>query len=50
MANKYVHLSSEQRKEIERLIDLGKSFTYIGESLGVDRCKCQRQSLKKCQS
>ena len=37
MANKYVHLSSEQRKEIERLIDLGKSFTYIGESLGVDR-------------
>ena len=26
MANKYVHLSSEQRKEIERLIDLGKSL------------------------
>ena len=37
MTNKYVHLSSKQRKEIERLVDLGKNFTYIGESLGVDR-------------
>lgn len=43
MANKYVHLSCEQRKDIERLIDLGKSFTYIGESLGVDRTTISKE-------
>lgn len=37
MANKYIHLTTQQRKDIERLIDLGKNFTYIGKSLRVDR-------------
>ena len=43
MANKYAHLSSEQRKDIERLIDLGKNFTYIGECLGVDRTTISKE-------
>ena len=46
MANKYVHLSHEQRKEIERFIDLGKSFTYIGEILKVDRTTIAKEIKK----
>ena len=43
MANKYVHLTIEQRKIIERLIDLGENFTYIANNLNIDRTTISKE-------
>ena len=34
---KYSHLNFEQRNNIEHLLGINKTFTYIGKSINVDR-------------
>lgn len=39
----YSHLCKEQRNNIEYLINLNKSFTYIGKAIGVDRTTISKE-------
>ena len=40
---KYNHLNEEQRNNIEHLIGINKSFTYIGKSINVDRTTISKE-------
>ena len=39
----YQHLNKEQRSTIEYLINLNKSFTFIGNSIQVDRTTISKE-------
>ncbi len=41
----YTHLNKEQRSTIEYLINLNKSFTFIGNSIQVDRTTIAKEKL-----
>lgn len=43
MATNYVHLNKEQRSTIEYLINNGKTFTYISNSIKVDRTTISKE-------
>lgn len=43
MTNNYSHLCREQRNNIEYLINLNKSFTYIGKAINVDRTTISKE-------
>ena len=43
MATNYVHLSKEKRSSIEYLINQGFSFTYIANSINVDRTTISKE-------
>ena len=43
MATNYIHLSKEKRSSIEYLINQGFNFTYISESINVDRTTISKE-------
>lgn len=43
MTNSYNHLVKEQRNNIEYLISLNKSFTYISKAINVDRTTISKE-------
>ena len=43
MATNYVHLSKEKRSSIEYLLNQGFNFTYISESISVDRTTISKE-------
>ena len=43
MTTNYIHLSKEKRSSIEYLINQGFNFTYISESINVDRTTISKE-------
>lgn len=47
MATNYVHLNKGQKNTIKYLINNGKTFTYISNSIKVDRTTISKEIRRK---